>query len=208
MAIVTPWWESVESYIEKGKAIRLARPKSCPSCQGIHFIFWSGYYRYLSSREGEFRVFIRRVRCGKCLKTHSLIPWFLLPNRHSTVNVIGHALWLKIMKRLSRKEISRRLEIPLSTVKGWVNGFSRGSDNLLARSLFLLHSSGANAPPLPPCDHCEGCLLAFQMLFSDTSLGGDAHLFWPYVSLLTERGLLDQHKPALMPDFLTAVELS
>jgi len=206
MAIIVQWRASVDSYAEPGKKVRVRRPSSCPSCLGLHLIFWSGYFRFVTTPDGERKISIRRVLCKGCGKTHSLLPWFLLPHRHHAVHVIGHALWLKTMKGLSRRETSRRTGIPLSTVRGWVSRFSQCAQHHYGRALFLIHASGANAPPLPPCNYREGCLLAFQMLFSVTSLKGDPHLFWPYVSLLTEGCLLRQQKPASRPGCLAEID--
>ena len=79
---------------------------------------WSGYWRWVRGPDTG-RLWIRRGRCSRCLRSHALLPDFLLERRLDAVEVIGHALALGIVGGLGVRSVADRVEVPMTTARGW-----------------------------------------------------------------------------------------
>ncbi len=91
MAIVWPCPLTVDAYADAGRAAEVPRP-GCPSCAGP-VVFWSGYRRYVRAARRCRKIFIPRVRCGRCGVSHALLPAFALAWRLDAAEVIGTVLY-------------------------------------------------------------------------------------------------------------------
>lgn len=54
--------------------------------------WWSGYRRHVRVDGVCHRIFVPRVRCGACEKTHALLPAFVLVGRLDVAETIGQVL--------------------------------------------------------------------------------------------------------------------
>lgn len=59
----------------------------CPKCFAKHFTFWGRYTRKL--RPSYEEIEIKRVLCSDCLKTHSILPTFILEKTQHTIEVVS-----------------------------------------------------------------------------------------------------------------------
>src|ERR1039457_1152719 len=87
VAIVWPCPLSVDAYAAAGREVEFPRP-DCPSCAGL-LVFWSGYRRYVRAGGRCRRIFVPRLRCGRCRVTHALLPAFVLAWRLDAAEAIG-----------------------------------------------------------------------------------------------------------------------
>jgi transposase-like protein len=179
---ITVWEDSVDSYVEAKREVAVKRPKKCPACGGKDIILWSGYWRYVVVDEIAKQLFIHRALCKTCKKTHSLIPWFILPRRAYLASTIGYSLWLKVVNNQSIRKIAKDLRVNRSTVLGWIRRYYFQVDNIYERCLFLIHSVKAHPPPVS--DVKSSAILMLFKLFSLTRFSNTHSYFLNYVSLL------------------------
>ena len=94
----------VSAYLALGQQIEVGE-HACPGpeCEQRRLGGWSGYWRWVRG-PGTGRLWIRRGRCSRCLRSHALLPDFLLERRLDAVEVIGHALALGIVGGLGHAE--------------------------------------------------------------------------------------------------------
>lgn len=124
--IVWPCGLDVSAYAAQGREVAPPRV-SCPACGGPTGP-WSGYRRHLRADEPRV-VFVPRVRCRNCGRTDALLPWFVVPYRYDTVDVIGAALELHAGGRGVRP-IAASLGRPETTVRDWCRRFARAAADL------------------------------------------------------------------------------
>ncbi len=89
----------------------------CPDCSGALRPWGWGRARVVHGIAGALRP--RRARCPRCLITHVLLPVMVLARRAYAVEVIGSVL-LARAGGAGHRGISRTLEIPAATVRGWL----------------------------------------------------------------------------------------
>ena len=99
----------------------------CPACGGPMGP-WSGYRRYLRS-DAPHVIFVPRVRCRSCGRTDALLPWFVLPYRYDSIDVIGAALELHV-GGVGMRRIALALARPETTVRDWIPRFGRTAGEL------------------------------------------------------------------------------
>ena len=87
MAIVWPCDLPVEAYAAAGREVEFPRP-DCLSCLRP-MTFWSGYLRHVRAGSRCQRIFVPRLRCGRCRVSHALLPAFVLAWRLDAVEAIG-----------------------------------------------------------------------------------------------------------------------
>jgi len=90
MTIVWPCPLSVDAYVAGGRDIEFPRP-DCPSCS-CPMSFWSGYRRPVREAGLCHKIFVPRLRCGRCAVTHVLLPCFVLAGRLDVAETIGTVL--------------------------------------------------------------------------------------------------------------------
>jgi hypothetical protein len=72
VAIVWPCPLPVDVYVAAGRGVEFPRPE-CPSCAGP-LVLWSGYRRHRRAAGRCRKIFVPRLRCGRCRVTHALLP--------------------------------------------------------------------------------------------------------------------------------------
>lgn len=122
---------------------------SCPSCQGV-LAPW-GHARSRSSRgpDGTIRHRPRRARCGACRGTHVLLAQRWLWRRADAVSVIGAALEAKAAGA-GHRSIAAVLDLPATTVRGWLRRFAARAEQVRAHFTRLLLVLDPLAGPVTP----------------------------------------------------------
>lgn len=124
--IVWPCPLDVSAYVASGRDVAPPAVR-CPACGGPTGP-WSGYRRHLRADELHV-VFVPRVRCRRCGRTDALLPWFVIPYRYDTTDVIGAALELSAGGQGVRR-IAALLGRPETTVREWVRRFAKVATDL------------------------------------------------------------------------------
>jgi uncharacterized protein (TIGR00106 family) len=93
VAIVWPCPLPVDAYVAAGRQVEFPRP-DCPSCAGP-LVFWSGYRRHVRVAGRCRRIFVPRLRCGRCRVTHALLPAFVLAWRLDRAETLAGTRRLK-----------------------------------------------------------------------------------------------------------------
>ena len=95
----------------------------CSGCEGKLRPWGFARRRWVRDRARYQRFRPRRARCTACLRTHVVLPEWLLVRRLDRVEVIGAALSASAGGAGVRR-ISRRLGLPPTTVRGWIRRFA------------------------------------------------------------------------------------
>jgi hypothetical protein len=122
----------VSAYVALGQQVEVGK-HACPDpdCEQRRLGGWSGYWRWVRG-PGTEQVWIRRGRCSRCLRSHALLPDFLLERRLDVVEVIGHALALGIVGGLGTRSVADRLGMPMTTAREWRRRFQLRAPALAA----------------------------------------------------------------------------
>jgi len=93
-------------------------------------VFWSGYRRHVRAAGRCQKVFVPRVRCGRCRVSHALLPAFVLAWRLDAAEVIGAVLAQVAGGASGVRPAAARLGIPYTTARGWVRRFTARAPEL------------------------------------------------------------------------------
>jgi hypothetical protein len=136
MAIIWPYPSSVSSYVTAGQHV-VVPPQRCPTCLRW-LVGWGGYWRWLRAPLLVEQIWIRRVRCSACRRSHALLPDLVLVRRLDAVAVIGASVARKLMSGgLGLRPIAEQLAVPHTTVRSWWQRFQTRSPLLLAQCTAL-----------------------------------------------------------------------
>lgn len=116
----------VSTYAASGHDVALPAVR-CPACGGPTAP-WSGYQRHLRS-DALLVIFVPRVRCRSCGRTDALLPWFVLPYRYDSVDVIGAALEFSV-RGMGVRQIAAATGRPETTIREWCRRFGRVAGEL------------------------------------------------------------------------------
>ena len=78
-----------------------------------------GYNRLLRHRDRIERLWIWRGYCKRCVRSHALLPDFVVPFHRDTTDVIFAALDRRVI-----------LDVPGSTRRGWQARFNRNTETV------------------------------------------------------------------------------
>lgn len=143
--IVWPCSLDVSTYAARGRDVAPPAVR-CPACGGPTRA-WSGYRRHLRA-DAPRVVFVARVRCRSCGRTDALLPWFVVPYRYDTVDVIGAAIELSV-GGLGIRRIAAALACPETTVREWIRRFGRTAGELARILLGAAVAAGWSGFELP-----------------------------------------------------------
>jgi Domain of unknown function (DUF6431) len=122
VAMVWPCPLAADAYAAAGRAVGFPRPV-CPSCAGP-VVFWSGYRRHVRAAGRGVRIFVPRLRCGRCRVTHALRPAFVLAWRLDAAEVAGAVLAGVADGRCGVRPAAERAGVPHTTARDWVRRFA------------------------------------------------------------------------------------
>jgi len=121
MTIVWPCPLSVDAYVAGGRDIEFPRP-DCPSCS-CPMSFWSGYRRPVREAGLCHKIFVPRLRCGRCAVTHVLLPCFVLSGRLDVAETIGTVLEEVVDGPGGVRPAAARVDVFHSTARSWLRRF-------------------------------------------------------------------------------------
>jgi hypothetical protein len=122
---------------------------ACPDCRGVLGPWAHARSRTVRDVGGEVRVRPRRSQCRSCKATHVLLPDGCLLRRRDSVEVIGSAL-VEHAAGVGHRRIAARLDVPPSTVRGWLRRFRRWAIELAAFFVrWTLSFAPGSDPPAP-----------------------------------------------------------
>ena len=118
MAIVWPCPLPVDAYIAAGRRVEFPRP-GCPSCAGP-LVLWAGYWRHVRAAGRCRKVFVPRLRCGRCGVSHALLPAFVLAWRLDVAETVGMVIGQVAGGVCGVRPAAARAGVPYTTARGWV----------------------------------------------------------------------------------------
>src|SRR6266700_1962919 len=149
----------VEVYAELGRGVRVPRP-GCPSCGG-RMVFWSGYRRFVRSGGRCRRIWVPRLRCGRCRVSHALLPAFALAWRLDVVESAGAVIGPVAGGACGVRPAAAAAGVPYTTARGWVRRFSaRAGELAVSFSALAVELGGEVVRPQP--DRCRHALAAVR----------------------------------------------
>lgn len=178
--IVWPCRLDVSAYAALGRDVAPPRVR-CPRCGGPTGP-WSGYLRHVRDTELH-RIFVPRVRCRRCGVTAALLPWFVIPYRWDTVDVIGQALQ-RWAGGQGVRPIAAALGRPETTVREWCRRFGRVAGSLAATLLAAAVRMGWSGLDLPTAPGPR-CLAAVDALAAAWTRRGGPVEPWRLAALVT-----------------------
>jgi Domain of unknown function (DUF6431) len=118
----------------------LACPR--PGCGGRLRPWSRARARWVRGRDGtSVQVRPDRAKCGACRRSHVLLPAQFLPRRGYDVHVVGAAL-LAAAEGAGYRRVAAAVDVPASTVRGWLTSVRARSTSLVAGALELIRAAG------------------------------------------------------------------
>lgn len=97
----------------------------CPDCGGSLNPWGHARERVVRRlRSLSERIRPRRSCCGRCGRTHVLLPCWMLARRADSVEVIWEALSAKTEEGLGFRPIAAKLGVAADTARGWLRRFA------------------------------------------------------------------------------------
>jgi hypothetical protein len=147
---------------------------------------------------GAGRLQPRRGRCGGCRRTQVLLPASVLLRRADATTVIGAALLAKA-GGAGHRRIAEQLELPASTVRGWLRRIVSVAERVLAVLAAAAAEVGVEfVPPAPTADPAAAVVELVGALARAVArrLGGSC-LPWRLAAVVTGGRLLAPAGPDL-----------
>jgi transposase-like protein len=184
VTIVWPCSLPVDIYARAGRAVEVPRP-DCPSCS-TPMAWWSGYRRDVRDSGGCHRIFVPRVRCRSCEKTHAVLPAFVLVGRLDVVESIAEVIAEVAAGRSGVRPPAGRLSVPHTTARGWWRRFRAGAARWAVAFAALAVELGGRAVS-PVVEAGAGVLAAIAAAWrAAVGLPGWSALgVWRFVSMVT-----------------------
>jgi hypothetical protein len=91
---------------------------------------WSGYQRHVREAGRCRKIFVPRLRCGRCRVSHALLPAFVLAWRLDAVETVGAVLAEVAGGACGVRPAAARLGVPYTTARGWVRRFGARAPHL------------------------------------------------------------------------------
>ena len=189
MAIVWPCPLPVDAYAAAGREVEFPRP-GCPSCQAP-MTFWAGYRRYVRAAGRCRKIFVPRLRCGRCGVTHALLPAFVLAWRLGVAEAVGSVIGQVAGGECGVRPAAARAGVPYTTARGWVRRFRARAPELGVAFAALAVELGGEAIR-PPAQAGRFALTAIAAAFeAATALPGWLALGrWRFASAVSGGRLL------------------
>jgi transposase-like protein len=100
----------------------------------------------------------RRARCRACGRTHVLLPTRTHPRRPDTVETVGAAL-LAAVNGHGYRHIAEQVQIPATTVRGWLQRARANSDTIRTNATIAGHALDPMAAKINPTNSPLGDML-------------------------------------------------
>jgi uncharacterized protein DUF6431 len=162
VAMVWPCPLPVDAYIAAGRRVEFPRP-GCPSCAGP-LVLWAGYWRHVRAAGRCRKVFVPRLRCGRCGVSHALLPAFVLAWRLDVAETVGAVIAEVAGGGCGVRPAAARAGIPHTTARGWVRRFSGRAGELGTAFAALAVELGGDAVR-PPAEAARFALAGIKAAF-------------------------------------------
>lgn len=129
MAIVWRTRLNVDAYAAAGRDV-VVPGFDCPECS-VPMGWWGWYRRDVRVFGDAVTVWVRRVRCSSCARSHAVLPEFLAFGRLDAVEVIGLAI-TAMLNGLSAGRVAIAAGVGHSTARHWRARFRCRAGSLLA----------------------------------------------------------------------------
>jgi hypothetical protein len=139
----------VEPMLAAGRGPGRPAGARCPDCDGLLHGSWRGYLRNVRLGRRVVRLKIARTVCGRCRRTHALLPSICVPRRLDGAPSLYLALALAARGR-GHRPIALRLGLPATTVREWLRALRRGAPAQAARLWALAGELGHRSGRPPP----------------------------------------------------------
>ena len=113
-------------------------------------MFWAGYRRYVRAAGRCRKIFVPRLRCGRCGVARALLPAFVLAWRlRCTAEAVGSVIGQVASSRCrSSFPAAARAGVPSTTARGWVRRFTgRGGELGVAFAALAVELGGEAIRP-------------------------------------------------------------
>jgi len=120
-----------------------------PGCGGRLRPWSMARARRVRGRDGtSVRLRPDRAKCRACRRSHVLLPAEYLPRRAYDVHVVGAAL-LEAAQGAGYRRVAAAVDVPASTVRGWLTSVRTRSTTLVAGAIELTRAAGQDWSWLP-----------------------------------------------------------
>lgn len=173
---------------------------SCPACAGVLGPWGFARWRIVRGASGGKGRRPRRARCRSCLVSQVLLARDCLRRRRDAVAVIGAALGAKAAGRGHRK-IAEVLDVPESTVRGWLRRFAAWAEPIRAHFTVWAHALDPELAAIGPAGSAVAdALEAIAVAARAAVLRFGVRPPWQTASALTAGALLSNtSSPWLVP---------
>jgi transposase-like protein len=136
----------------------------------------------------------RRARCRACRRTHVLVPARSYPRRPDTVETVGAAL-LAAVEGLGYRRIAERIDVPATTVRGWLQRARANSATIRVNATIAGHALDPLATKIDPTGSPLGDMVEAvgQAVAAHQRLLGPRHPRWQLALTITRAGILAPH---------------
>jgi Domain of unknown function (DUF6431) len=146
VAMVWPCPLPVDAYVAAGRGVEFPRPE-CPSCAGP-LVLWSGYWRHVRAGGRCQKIFVPRLRCGRCGVSHALLPAFVLAWRLDVAETVGMVIAEVAGGACGVRPAAAHAGVPHTTARGWVRRFAgRGRELGVAFAALAVELGGEAVRP-------------------------------------------------------------
>lgn len=105
--IITKFIQSITEYHKLGKTNIFPYQYGCNKCGYMGRLHRHGFYsRNVITRFSNYRIYILRIKCPSCGKTHSLLPSFLIPYYQYCFDAIFLCLYYSYVLEYSYNKIA------------------------------------------------------------------------------------------------------
>ena len=148
--------------------------------------FWAGYERSVRAGGRCHRLWIARARCSSCRVSHALLPNFLLVGRLDGVDTVGRALAEVASKSMSIGRAAGVLDVPFTTVRGWVRRFTATASVWWSGFASLTVEFGGAIPTAWPSAVPAAAISAMGWAHQAASARHEMRTgsLWPFVSVV------------------------
>ena len=155
-------------------------------------MWWSGYERSVRAGGRCVRLWIARARCSRCSVSHALIPSFLLVGRLDVVETVGRALVVVAGGVVSIGGMAGRLDVPFTTVRGWVRRFAAAAPRWWSGFASLTVELGGRVPARWPSAVPAAAIAAMGWAHEAAMVRHDARTgsLWGFVSVVCGGALI------------------
>jgi uncharacterized protein DUF6431 len=156
VAMVWPCPLPVDAYVAAGREVEFPRP-ACPACRAP-MVLWAGYWRHVRAAGRCRKIFVPRLRCGRCRMSHALLPAFVLAWRLDVAETVGAVIAQVAGGRCGVRPAAARAGVPYTTARGWVRRFCARAGEL--GTAFAALAVDLGGEPVRPAADLRGFALA------------------------------------------------